>query len=77
MENGRSSALSIPYSPFSIFFGVQAFHRLVEIAFHRQRQHIDGGVHRSADRRIVLAPCPPQHPGHHAILMTGMTDANA
>ena len=76
MGNGRAALLPFPI-PHSLFFwGVQPLHRLVEITVQCQRQRIDGRIHCLADRHVVVAPGTTQHPGHHAVLVTRVTDAD-
>ena len=60
-----------------VFRRVQLFHRFVEIAGDRQRQHVDGVVDRAQHRRLVVLARPAQHPGGDPVLVAGMADADA
>src|SRR5690606_17525133 len=58
------------------FRGVEALHRLVEVAGDRQRQHRQGVVHGPQDGRLVVPARPAQHPGGDPVLVAGMADAD-
>src|SRR5690606_4127191 len=72
---GRSPQIQNPQS--LVPAGVQPLHRLVEVALDRKRQHVDGVVDGAVDHDVVVVAGPAQYPGHHAVLVTGMADADA
>src|SRR5690348_15892209 len=56
---------------------MQFVHRLLELAFDDQRQHIESPADRIDNRRFVDRGRAAEHPRRHAILVAGSRMADA
>src|SRR5690606_7399267 len=75
-DSEKPSPFQIPNPQSLIPARMQPLHRLVEVAGHRQRQHVEGVVDRPCDLDVVTGRCAAKHPRRDAVLVPGMADAD-